>query len=70
MRKVAWRLMIGVMPREVARFIQSRFGELKVSEARYEDLLSEADTYYPKYLSYLQTLFTEGNLATWLLKKR
>ncbi len=27
-RKVAWRLMIKVMPREVARFIQSRLGEL------------------------------------------
>ena len=32
MRKVAWRLIVRVMPREVARFIQSRFGELKVSE--------------------------------------
>jgi intergrase/recombinase len=48
--------MIRVMPREVARFIQSRFGELKVSEARYEDLLSEADGYYPKYLSQLREL--------------
>ena len=38
------------MPREVARFIQSRFGELRVSEARYEDLLGEADEEYPKYL--------------------
>jgi intergrase/recombinase len=27
-RKIAWRLMIKVMPREVARFIQSRLGEL------------------------------------------
>jgi intergrase/recombinase len=54
MRKAAWRLMIRVMPREVARFIQSRFGELKISEARYEDLLSEADERYPKYLNYLQ----------------
>jgi intergrase/recombinase len=54
MRKVSWRLMIKIMPREVARFIQSRFGELKVSEARYEDLLSEADEHYPKYLNYLQ----------------
>jgi len=53
MRKVAWRLMIQVMPREVARFIQSRFGELKVSEARYEDLLSEADEHYPRYLEQL-----------------
>jgi intergrase/recombinase len=47
--------MVKVMPREVARSIQSRFGELKVSEARYEDLLSEADEHYPKYLSYLQS---------------
>jgi intergrase/recombinase len=47
MRKAAWRLMIRAMPREVARFIQSRFGELKVSEARYEDLLGEADKYFP-----------------------
>jgi intergrase/recombinase len=55
MRKVAWRLMIKSMSREVARFVQSRFGELRISEARYEDLLSEADDYYPEYLSYLQT---------------
>ena len=55
MRKVSWRLMIRVMPREVARFIQSRFGELKISEARYEDLLSEADERYPKYLSYISS---------------
>jgi intergrase/recombinase len=55
-RKAAWRLMIRVMPREVARFIQSRFGELKVSEARYEDLLAEADEYYPKYLERLSEL--------------
>jgi len=45
--------MIKVMPKEVARFMQSRFGELKVSEDRYEDLLSEADEHYPKYLNYL-----------------
>ena len=54
MRKVAWRLMVRAMPREVARFIQSRFGELKVSEARYEDLLGEADEHYPGYLRLLQ----------------
>ena len=53
MRKVAWRLMIRVMPREIARFIQSRLGELKISEARYEDLLGEADQYYPAYLELL-----------------
>jgi intergrase/recombinase len=54
MRKVSWRLMVRAVPREVARFIQSRFGELKISEAKYEDLLSEADEHYLKYLSYLQ----------------
>jgi len=55
MRKVTWRLMIRAMPREVARFIQSRLGELKISEARYEDLLGEADQYYPEYLKLLST---------------
>jgi len=54
MRKVAWRLMVRAMPREVARFVQGRFGELRVSEARYEDLLSEADEHYPEYLRLLQ----------------
>jgi len=48
--------MIKIMPREVARFVQSRFGELKISEARYEDRLSEADEHYPKYLNYLQNI--------------
>ena len=32
MRKVAWRPMVRAMPREEARFIQSLFGELRVSE--------------------------------------
>ena len=54
MRKVAWRLMIKAMSREVTRFIQSRLGELKISEARYEDLLSEADQAYPLYLQHLK----------------
>jgi len=62
MRKVSWRLMIKVMPREVARFIQSRFGELKISEARYEDLLSEADEHYLKYLSFLQSTLLHQHL--------
>ncbi len=46
-RKIAWRIMVQTIPREVARFIQSRSGELRVSEARYEDLLSEADDTTP-----------------------
>jgi len=44
------------MSREVARFIQSRFGELKISEARYEDLLSEADEYYLNYLKEIMSI--------------
>jgi len=62
MRKAAWRLMIRVISREIARFIQSRFGELKISEARYEDLLSEADEHYPKYLSLLQSTLLHQHL--------
>jgi intergrase/recombinase len=53
MRKVSWRLMMKVMLRGVAMFVKSRFGELKISEARYEDLLSEVVEHYPKYLNYL-----------------
>jgi intergrase/recombinase len=56
--------MIKVIPREVARFIQSRFGELKISEARYEDLLSEADEHYPKYLEKLEQIYSFHNTKT------
>jgi len=54
MRKLSWRVMVSSVPREIARFLQSRLGELSVSEARYEDLLSEADAAYPKYLEALR----------------
>ncbi|MEM4554129.1 MAG: integrase [Ignisphaera sp.] len=54
-RKVSWRIMVQTMPREVARFIQSRFGELRISEARYEDLLTEADKHYPSYIFALRS---------------
>ena len=63
MRKVSWRILVQVVPREVARFIQSRFGELKISEARYEDLLSEADNYYPKYLEKLRELVYSSHVS-------
>jgi len=62
MRKVSWRILVQAMPREVARFIQSRFGELRISEARYEDLLSEADSYYPKYLEKLRGLVYSSHM--------
>jgi len=42
-----------VMLRGVAVFVQSRFGELKISKARCENLLSEVVRHYPKYLNYL-----------------
>jgi len=50
MRKAVWRLMVRAMPREVARFIQSCFGELSVSKPRCEDILSETVSHYPRYL--------------------
>ncbi len=39
--------------KDVLRFIQSRFGELKVSEERYGDLLSEADSWYGRLMRVL-----------------
>ncbi len=60
MRKVSWRLMVKAVSREAARFIQSRFGELRVSEARYEDLLGEADQQYLAYLNLLREAFRES----------
>jgi len=33
--------------------VVSFLGEPKISEARYEDLLSEADEHYPRYLDLL-----------------
>jgi len=56
LRKVAWRLMVKAMTREAARFIQSRFGELKTSDVKYGGLLTEADEQYPKYIKYIKTI--------------
>jgi len=55
-RIVAWRFMVRTMLREVVRFIQSRFREVRMNEARYKDLLSEADEHYPRYLSSILSL--------------
>jgi len=46
--------MIKTLSREIAGFIRSGSGELKISEARYEDLLSGADERNPKRLSYVK----------------
>lgn len=48
--------MIKAMNRGTAQFIQSRFGELRISEARYEDLLGEVDKAYPAYLQLLNSV--------------
>ncbi len=57
LRKVNWRILTQVIPdKDVCRFIQSRFGELKISEARYGDLLSRADKEYPKVLEKIREL--------------
>lgn len=56
LRKIAWQLMRKSMGYEAAAFAQSRFGELKVSERRYSDLLEETDQAYPRYLDTLASL--------------
>jgi|GEM_PF-6323652 len=38
---------------DVYRFIVGKFGELTVSARHYMDLLEEADSEYPRYLSTL-----------------
>ncbi len=60
LRKLAWMFMRPSMGAEAARFAQSRLGELRVDEARYEDLLSEADEAYPRYLAKLEELGLRG----------
>ena len=55
MRKATWRLMIRALLGEVTRFIEGRLRELKISEARYEDLLSEANGNYPKCLNSISS---------------
>jgi intergrase/recombinase len=45
--------MIKTLFREIAGFIRSRSGELGISEARYENLLGEADEYHREYLRHL-----------------
>jgi len=53
-RKIAWQLMRKTMGYEAAAFAQSRFGELRVSERRYSDLLGETDEKYPRYIEALK----------------
>jgi intergrase/recombinase len=48
-----------VMPREVTKFIQGRFGELRMSESKYGDLLSKANEHYLKCLNHLKNSLCE-----------
>ena len=54
LRKINWRVIASTMDRDSARFIQSRFGELAISEAVYENLLEKADRQYPRALEELR----------------
>lgn len=55
LRKINWRILVRVIPdKDVARFIHSRLGEVRIGEARYDDLLTTADEWYPKALQALE----------------
>lgn len=57
LRKINWRILVRTIgDKDVARFIQSRFGELAISEAVYENLLEKADQIYPRVLEDLKRL--------------
>jgi len=57
MRKVNWRILTQIVSnKDVARFIQSRLGELRIPEARYGDMLSRADEEHPRFLEKLKHL--------------
>lgn len=43
-----------IADKDVAKFIQSRLGEVEISEARYGNLLREADNWYPKAMEALK----------------
>ena len=57
LRKLNWRMLEVVIPKEdVARFIQSRLGEIekKITKAVYSDLLTKADLWYPDVMEVLE----------------
>ncbi|WP_342788229.1 integrase [Desulfurococcus sp.] len=57
LRKINWRILVRATgDKDVARFIQSRFGELAISEALYENLLEKTDRQYPKALEELRRI--------------
>ncbi|GAY25368.1 integrase protein [Desulfurococcaceae archaeon AG1] len=56
LRKINWRIVASAMERDAARFMQSRFGELAISEALYENLLEKTDRQYPKALEELRRI--------------
>jgi len=47
-RELNWQILKKVVDKDVALFIQSRFGELEVSASSYDNLLRDADIQYPK----------------------
>jgi len=47
------QMKVAIGDNDTYKFIVSKFGELSVSARHYMDLLSEADTLYPKYLKHI-----------------
>jgi len=55
LRKLHWRIgKKAIRDKDTLRFIQSRFGELKISEEKYGDLLADADSEYPELADMLK----------------
>ena len=71
LRKLHWQIGKRVVrDKDVLRFIQSRFGELKISEERYGDLLTEADSEYPKLAEVLKKGLEDTKYLKRLLTRR
>jgi len=69
-RELHWQILKKVIDKDVAMFIQTRFGELEVSASSYDNLLRDADIQYPKAMKVLRRgLQDPGYLRDILLEK-
>ena len=53
-RELNWQILKKVIPQDVARFIQTRFGELEISATSYDNLLRDSDIHYPRAVEVLR----------------
>ena len=53
-RELNWQILKKVVPIDVARFVQTRFGELEISATSYDNLLRDSDIHYPKAVEVLR----------------